>query len=269
MPLFNDHQLMDVNARGVLCPEPACSRSLPAPRKCQSGVNHGKRYTACFNEAYGPRYKFWALGVVPMVFPLPPSLPLLTLSLLLPQCPPRERPVFIAPLAHASGMHSAHRASARRAVVPSPLFSADPRGPLATTSRQLPAAGLEEAAPRPRREIVTFPAPCLCDRELPHEHLARQQEAAARLAALTPLPPSPMLSQEARDETLAVSLALGISPPPSVTTADTRRVSLVSGCTVSRPAPPSSRMSLAGRRRGRRSTCPTLPHSLPHTSIPP
>jgi hypothetical protein len=96
-------------------------------------------------------------------------------------------------------------------------FLPDPRAPapapLATTSRQLPAAGLEGAAPRPR-ESVAFPAPRPCDRELPHEHLARQQEAAARLAALTPLPPSPTLSQEARDEALAVSLALGTSPPP-------------------------------------------------------
>ncbi|KAJ7789658.1 hypothetical protein B0H14DRAFT_2627015 [Mycena olivaceomarginata] len=104
-----------------------------------------------------------------------------------------------------------------------------PRPPtLATTARQLPAACLEPAAPRRHRESIAFPVPRPRERELPHECLARQQEAVARLAALTLLPPSPTLLQEARDKALAVSLALGTSPPPSVTTADTRRVSLVS-----------------------------------------
>ncbi|KAJ7724966.1 hypothetical protein B0H14DRAFT_3519434 [Mycena olivaceomarginata] len=37
---------------------------------------------------------------------------------------------------------------------------------------------------------------------------------AACLATLTPLPPSPMFSQEARNEVPAVSLAVGTSPPP-------------------------------------------------------
>jgi hypothetical protein len=35
------------------------------------------------------------------------------------------------------------------------------------------------------------------------------QETAARLAALTPLPPLPTLSQEVRDEALTVRPALG------------------------------------------------------------
>ncbi|KAJ7833128.1 hypothetical protein B0H14DRAFT_3462927 [Mycena olivaceomarginata] len=39
--------------------------------------------------------------------------------------------------------------------------------------------------------------------ELPHQHLTQQQETAVCLAAVTPLPPSPTLSQEARDEVLA------------------------------------------------------------------
>jgi hypothetical protein len=103
----------------------------------------------------------------------------------------------------------------------------DPRAPaptpLATISHQLPAAGLKEAVPHCRHESIAFPAPRPCDRELPHERLARQEESAARLAALTSLPPSPTLLQEARDEALAVFLALGTSLPPSVTTADTRR----------------------------------------------
>ncbi|KAJ7318745.1 hypothetical protein DFH08DRAFT_971117 [Mycena albidolilacea] len=72
---------------------------------------------------------------------------------------------------------------------------------------------------------AAFPAPCHLQRELPHQHLARQQETAPRLTAL---PPSPMLSQEARDEALTVLLALGTSPPLSITTPHTCRVSLVS-----------------------------------------
>ncbi|KAJ7790120.1 hypothetical protein B0H14DRAFT_3502017 [Mycena olivaceomarginata] len=136
MPLFHNHHTMDVNAQGVPCPEPACTRCLPAPRKSTSA---------------------------------------------------RARPL---------GHH----------LSPAP----------------------QEAAPRCCRESVAFPVPRPRDRELPHERLTRQEEAAARLAALTSLPPSPTLSQEAHDEALAVFLALGTSPPPSVTTADTRRVSLVS-----------------------------------------
>ncbi|KAJ7855196.1 hypothetical protein B0H14DRAFT_3449220 [Mycena olivaceomarginata] len=92
---------------------------------------------------------------------------------------------------------------------------------LSTTTRQILDAGLADAA-------TAFPAPRRRQHELPHQRLARQQEAAARLAALTPLPPSPTLSQEERDEALAVHLALGTSPPPSITAPHTRRVSVVS-----------------------------------------
>ncbi|KAJ7216352.1 hypothetical protein GGX14DRAFT_561926 [Mycena pura] len=42
MPLFRNHHAMDINAWHVPCPEPSCTRYLPAPRKCQSGANHGK-----------------------------------------------------------------------------------------------------------------------------------------------------------------------------------------------------------------------------------
>jgi hypothetical protein len=64
--------------------------------------------------------------------------------------------------------------------------------------------------------------------ELHHQHLAQEQEAgtAARLTALTALPPSPMLSQEARDPVFTVSVALGTSPPPLVMSQPTRRVTL-------------------------------------------
>ncbi|KAJ7836262.1 hypothetical protein B0H14DRAFT_3460826 [Mycena olivaceomarginata] len=71
MPLSHNHQLMDVNAQGVPCPEPTCTRFLPAPCKCQSSVNHSKWYTVCFNKAYGPRYRFWAPGVIPNGLPAP------------------------------------------------------------------------------------------------------------------------------------------------------------------------------------------------------
>ncbi|KAJ7350772.1 hypothetical protein DFH08DRAFT_1078900 [Mycena albidolilacea] len=121
------------------------------------------------------------------------------------------------PLPTASQRSSKPEAEPRRAPNKCPVRCSlpHPRAPTpTTTSRQLPAAGLKEAAPRCRRESVAFPAPRPRERELPHEHLARQQEAAARLATLTLLTPSPMLSQEVRNEVPAISLALGTSPPP-------------------------------------------------------
>jgi hypothetical protein len=79
-----------------------------------------------------------------------------------------------------------------------------PTGPCTAVAQ---GVGVVAAFPAPRRyqrELLYH------QRELPHHHLARQQEAAARLAALTmltpltPLPLSPALSQEERDEVLAV-----------------------------------------------------------------
>jgi len=132
---------------------------------------------------------------------------------------------------------SAHRACARHAVARSPLCSAvcvslPPLPP--------PLAGLLPPPARQlcRRESIPFPAPRPRDEKLLHEHLARQQEAAARLAALTPLPPSPTLSQEARDEALAVSLAAAVgdhSRHPAVSHSSP-------GCTISRSALPSFKM---------------------------
>ncbi|KAJ7205446.1 hypothetical protein GGX14DRAFT_568782 [Mycena pura] len=233
MPLFRNHHLMDVNALRALCPEPSCTRVLPAPRKCQSGANHGKWYTACFNEAHGHRYKFWDLGVVPNGLPAPAQPPAA-----LAQPSPAPMPAARAPSARcASCPHTGNAQCPSRLCktccrAQSAVFCRIHEPPLpptvATTARRLSAARRLPAVPRRRRESIPFPAPRPRDKELPHERLARQQEAAARLAALTPLPPSPTLSQEAWDEALAISLALGTSPPPSVTTADTRRVSLVS-----------------------------------------
>ncbi|KAJ7196106.1 hypothetical protein GGX14DRAFT_673871 [Mycena pura] len=135
-------------------------------------------------------------------------------SLTLPQCPPRERPVLFAPPAHAPGTRSAHRAYARRAVARSPLCSAVYTSPHSLQPSPPPLTGF--LPPAARQLYLAAAARASHFLRLAHAH-----EAAAHLAALTPLPPSPTLSQEARDEALAVSLALGTSPPPSVTTADT------------------------------------------------
>ncbi|KAJ7312427.1 hypothetical protein DFH08DRAFT_822165 [Mycena albidolilacea] len=62
--------------------------------------------------------------------------------------------------------------------------------------------------------------------QLTQDHLAQQQEQAARLAALTPLPPSPTRSQEDRDRDMAVRLALGSSPPPHTAVRQTHRITL-------------------------------------------
>ncbi|KAJ7805525.1 hypothetical protein B0H14DRAFT_3485056 [Mycena olivaceomarginata] len=90
-----------------------------------------------------------------------------------------------------------------------------PRPPtLATTSRQLPAAGLEEAAPR-RRESVPFQrlAPARGSSRTNTSQTARSRRASRHADAAAPV------SQEARDEAPGVSLVLGTSPPPSPRTA--------------------------------------------------
>ncbi|KAJ7358499.1 hypothetical protein DFH08DRAFT_953640 [Mycena albidolilacea] len=218
MPLFTNHHAMHINARHALCPEPLCTQFLPAPRQCQYGSNQGKYYVACFNKAHGPRYKFWDFGVhprnalpptqqntapPPAFPPAPPAAPLPSTQTATARPPPRQA-LNVYPV-HAQETHRFTRPSHR----PS------------TTTRQILDTGLADAA-------TAFPAPRRCQHELPHQRLARQQEAAARLAALTPLPPSPTLSQEERDEALAVRLALGTSSPPSITAPHTRRVSVVS-----------------------------------------
>ncbi|KAJ7789444.1 hypothetical protein B0H14DRAFT_3162036 [Mycena olivaceomarginata] len=91
---------------------------------------------------------------------------------------------------------------------------------MASQRSSKPEAELSSPLPASKKQRLAAPR----KRELLHKHLARQHEAAA----LTLLPPSPMLSQEVRDEAPALSLALETSPPLSVTTADTHRVSLVS-----------------------------------------
>ncbi|KAJ7351615.1 hypothetical protein DFH08DRAFT_957916 [Mycena albidolilacea] len=75
MPLFRNHHTVDVNGLSVPCPEPTCTRILPAPCKCQSSVNPGKWYTACSNKAHCYRYKFWDLGIIPNGLPAPAQPP--------------------------------------------------------------------------------------------------------------------------------------------------------------------------------------------------
>ncbi|KAJ7857269.1 hypothetical protein B0H14DRAFT_3447970 [Mycena olivaceomarginata] len=76
---------------------------------------------------------------------------------------------------------------------------------------------------------------------------AARQEAAARLPALTSLPPSPTLSQEARDEAFAICLALGTL---AAAIGDLSRHPPCLARLLA--APPSSRMSLAACRRATR-----------------
>ncbi|KAJ7792810.1 hypothetical protein B0H14DRAFT_3889697 [Mycena olivaceomarginata] len=205
MPLFTNHHAMMINARHALCPEPLCTQFLPAPRQCQYGTNEGKYYVACFNKAHGPRYKFWELSTATAKPPPRPSVKCISCTRL--------------------GNTQIH----------------ETRPPaLSTSTREILDAGLAEAAaafPAPpcrqhklldAEAAAAFPAPRRRQHELPHQRLARQQEAVARLAALTPLPPSPTLSQEERDEALALRLAVGTSPPPSITAPHTCRISLVS-----------------------------------------
>ncbi|KAJ7890901.1 hypothetical protein B0H14DRAFT_2689043 [Mycena olivaceomarginata] len=233
MPLFTNHETMQIDARCVRCPEPECPRFLPAPRECQHGRNRGKWYTVCYNESHGQRFKFWESGA----FASSPAAQVNT--------PPAQN--NISPAAHPSSKHprpartpSAKCSSCSRPgnaqcqrrrcktccrEQPSSFCSVHEIAPLARalsdTTQQLLVTGLEEAAaavPAPRRRL----------NELHHQRLAQEQEAAARLAALTPLPPSPTLSQEARDQAFAVSVALGSSPPPLIMSQPTRRVTLVS-----------------------------------------
>ncbi|KAJ7693726.1 hypothetical protein B0H14DRAFT_3045122 [Mycena olivaceomarginata] len=233
MPLFTNHETMRIDARHVRCPKPECPRFLPAPCECQHGRNRGKWYTVCYNESHGQHFKFWESGA----FASSPTAQVNT--------PPAQN--NISPAAHPSSKHP------RPARTPSTKCSSCSRPgnaqcqrrrcktccreqpssfcsvheiallacALSNTMQQLLVAGLEEAAaavPAPRRRL----------NELHHQRLAQEQEAATRLAALTPLPPSPTLSQEARDQVFAVSVTLGSSPLPLIMSQPTRRVTLVS-----------------------------------------
>ncbi|KAJ7322988.1 hypothetical protein DFH08DRAFT_969621 [Mycena albidolilacea] len=227
MPLFTNHHAMMINARHTLCPELLCTHFLPAPRLCQYGPNEGKYYVACFNKAHGARYKFWDLGVHPRNAAqqnnAPPPTPLSSTQTATAKPPPRLSVKCIS----CTRLENAQIHETRPPA-------------LSTSTHEILDAGLAEAAaafPAPpcrqhkfldAEAAAAFPALRRRQHELPHQRLARQQEAVARLAVLTPLPPSPTLLQEERDKVLALRLAVGTSPPPSITAPHTRRISLVS-----------------------------------------
>jgi hypothetical protein len=145
----------------------------------------------------------------PMLFLFPPSLSLLLPSLLLPRCLPQEHPVSIAPLAWECAVPIT---PLQDAVVPSLPFSAASKSTRARPLSPPPLASSPPPAPKKQHLAAAMrvsPFKCLAPmRELPHEHLARQQDAAACLAALTLLPWSPTLLQEVRDKALVSALPL-------------------------------------------------------------
>ncbi|KAJ7311517.1 hypothetical protein DFH08DRAFT_973951 [Mycena albidolilacea] len=99
-----------------------------------------------------------------------------------------------------------------------------------TTNRTSHSTGLEDA-----QAAFNMPQHLA---QLTQDHFAQQQERAAHLTALTPLPPSPTRSQEDHDCDLANKLALGSSPPPHTALRPTHRITLLRwlssgpGCTT-------------------------------------
>ncbi|KAJ7882225.1 hypothetical protein B0H14DRAFT_3128867 [Mycena olivaceomarginata] len=225
---------MMINARHALCPEPLAPNFCPLLANASMGPTKANTTLLASTKLMDPAT---SSGSSVCTLATPPSRTTLCVPLrsLLPRQPPRNpRPARVQ-------MHLLHssrkRPSARCAVAR--IHETRPPA-LSTSTREILDAGLAEAAaafpapPRRQHELLdaeaaaAFPAPRRRQHELPHQRLARQQEAVARLAALTPLPPSPTLSQEERDEVLALRLAVGTSPPPSITAPHTRRISLVS-----------------------------------------
>ncbi|KAJ7789382.1 hypothetical protein B0H14DRAFT_243620 [Mycena olivaceomarginata] len=145
---------------------------------------------------------------------------------------------------------------------------------LATTSRQLPATHLEEATPRRRRESIAFPAPRPRKRELPHEHLASQQESRCADAAA---PIANTLARSMRRDACHLSRPWDLAPPPSVTTADTRCGIFHLACRP-RPAPPAAHTTSTtppstapptSASPAVHTTSTALPSTAPPTSAPP
>ncbi|KAJ7201826.1 hypothetical protein GGX14DRAFT_655051 [Mycena pura] len=145
----------------------------PAPRKCQSGANHGRWYTAPLTALAQP-------STAPVPATRAPSARYASC----PRTGNAQCPSRLYKCAQSAIFCRIHEC---------PL-------PPILSAHQFPAARFEQAVRRRHRESIAFPVPRVRARELPHQCLARQQEATARLAAPTPLPPSPTLSQEARDE---------------------------------------------------------------------
>ncbi|KAJ7354605.1 hypothetical protein DFH08DRAFT_1077273 [Mycena albidolilacea] len=214
MPLLTNHETMQIDVRRVRCPEPDYPCFLPTPRKCQHGQNRCKWYTVYYNESHGRRFKFWdldAFAASPAATSSHPEQyspcrpPLFQASA---SCQNTKRQVLLLPPPRQRAVQAVHEV-------------APPAHMISKTTQQLLVARLEEAA-------AALPAPRHHVSELHHQRLAQDQEAgtAARLAALTALPPSPTLSQEARDQVFTVSVALGTSPPPLAMSQPTRRITL-------------------------------------------
>ncbi|KAJ7896416.1 hypothetical protein B0H14DRAFT_2558314 [Mycena olivaceomarginata] len=248
MPLFTNHATMNINARRVRCPEAGCELYLQPPRKCLNGRNKDCYYTACYNPSHGHRFKFWDLGVTPTVSTTrptldanqPPPAPLLFPN----QPPPFPRPAaraqrIFCPTCGRQGnalcrtnrckadcrAHSTLPCKVHETLQPPtlqpPVQPSVPRPPTKVRPRHsldVLAAGLENTG-----AMLNTPQRLA---ELAQDHIAQQQEQAARLAALTPLPPSPTRSQEDRDRAMAIKLALGNSPPPPTSSRQTCRITL-------------------------------------------
>ncbi|KAJ7884209.1 hypothetical protein B0H14DRAFT_3432620 [Mycena olivaceomarginata] len=172
-------------------------------------------------EPHGHRFKFWDLGAfaaspAPQVNtppaqnnipPLPPS-PLPIIRVL----PEHQAPS--APPAPAPATRSANVTAAGPAVARSRCSVHEVAPPARALSKHHTSAPCRGTRGSGRSPSSTAP-----------QRLAQEQEAAARLAALTPLPPSPTLSQEARDQAFAQRRPRYFAPAVSQ---PTRRVTLVS-----------------------------------------
>ncbi|KAJ7343897.1 hypothetical protein DFH08DRAFT_962042 [Mycena albidolilacea] len=233
MPLFTNHATMNIDARHVRCPELGCDRYLPAPKKCLNGQNKDRYYVSVSvlqrvawpqDQALGPGRHPDCCHNVP-----DPSCKLAAAS-------SSGLPKPSSALPHAGSQNSAHclphlwpprqcalydkplQGRLSRTLDPAPSVPRPPKKARPRRSLDVLVAGLEDA-----RAVLNTPQRLA---DLAQNHLSQQQEQAARLAALTPLPPSPTRSQEDRDRNMAIRLALGNSPPPPTSSRQTRRITL-------------------------------------------
>ncbi|KAJ7821871.1 hypothetical protein B0H14DRAFT_3471170 [Mycena olivaceomarginata] len=164
---------------------------LPASRQCQHGSNKGKYYT-CFDKAHEARHNNWTLAcTLAMIYLLPAEHRSAPRSASSVQTATARLPPPRAPNVLHVYARSARCAAARSSWFVTSHCGIHETRPtvLSTSTRQILDAGLADPA------AAAFPAPRCYQRELPHQRLARQQEAAARLAALTPLLLSPSIGQ--------------------------------------------------------------------------
>ncbi|KAF8126448.1 hypothetical protein K438DRAFT_2033390 [Mycena galopus ATCC 62051] len=226
---------MDINATQVPCSEAGCNQYLPAPKLCTNGGrNHNCFFTA-------------------VLFRKVPSSPVQILGTWRrPRFPPSPKycgaccPNDLKP-AYRSSEHVKNCVCTLLSLAQS-LVLCRIHNVLSTIVRtallELSRSATREALEPPRRmntpptARVDWPRPRV-DKNLdvftagidelardigaPFRHLeaatrrqsVSEQQRAAWLAALTPLPASPTASQEVRDRDLAQRIALGYSPSPS------------------------------------------------------